>query len=125
MLFRKFNNLTIKGTMISRDFMKKGFAFILAVFLAFGAAYGNAEDANDYTRLLELIQLDDQQQPLYVFNDFEKEFDKASHRATRQYFKEHPGLIQRIKDKLEGGKLRWKLRNLKHRLLFVPENRTE
>jgi hypothetical protein len=34
-------------------------------------------------------------------------------------------LIQRIKDKLEGGKLRWKLRNLKHRLLFVPENRAE
>jgi hypothetical protein len=125
MLFREFNILTIKGMMISREFMKKGFAFILPVFLAFGAAHGNAENADDYNRLLEFIQLDDQQQPLYVFNDFEEEFDKASHRATRQYFKEHPGLIQRIKAKLEGGKLRWKLRDLKHRLLFVPENRTE
>lgn len=125
MLLRECNMPTIKQTMISREFMKKGFAFILPVFLAFGAAHGNAEVASDYKRLLELIQLDDQQEPLYVFNDFEEEFDKASYGATRQYFKEHPGLIQRIKHKLEGGKLRWKLRNLKHRLLFVPENRTE
>ncbi|MDH3723063.1 MAG: hypothetical protein OET57_11715 [Desulfobacteraceae bacterium] len=125
MLFCKSGIVKIKRLMISRRLISKGFAFTLPFFLAFGATYGNAENADDYTRLLELIQLDDQQQPLYVFNDFEEEFDKASHRATQQYFKEHPGLIQRIKDKLEGGKLRWKLRNLKHRLLFVPENRAE
>lgn len=125
MLFRESDIVKIKRMMTSRWLMNKRFAFILSVFLAFGAVYGNAEVADDYSRLLELIQLDDQQQPLYVFNDFEEEFDKASHRATRQYFKEHPDLIQRIKAKLEGGKLRWKLRNLKHRLLFVPENRTE
>jgi hypothetical protein len=95
------------------------------VFLALGAANSGAEIGDDFARLLELIQLDDQKKPLYVFNDFEEEFDKASHQATRQYFKEHPGLLKRIKDKLEGGKLRWKLRKLKHRLLFVPENRTE
>lgn len=94
-------------------------------FLAFAAGYGHAEVFGDYTRLLELIQLEDKQKPLYVFNDFEEEFDKASYQASRQYFKEHPGLLQRIKHKLEGGKLRWELRNLKHRLLFVPENRTE
>ena len=105
--------------------MNKRFVFMLSVFLAFGAVCGNAEAADDYTRLFELIQLDDQQQPLYVFNDFEEEFDKASHRATREYFNEHPGLVQRIKDKLKAGKLRWRLKNLKHRLLFVPENRAE
>ena len=125
MLFRESGIAKIKRLMIFRRLISKGFAFILPFFLAFGATYGNTEVADDYTRLLEFIQLDDQQQPLYVFNDFEEEFDEASHRATRQYFKEHPGLIQRIKDKLEGGKLRWKLKKLKHRLLFVPENRTE
>ncbi|MEJ2729809.1 MAG: hypothetical protein P8185_15110 [Deltaproteobacteria bacterium] len=103
----------------------KGAAIILTVFLALGSANAGAEVADDYARLLEFIQLDDQQQPLYVFNDFEEEFDKDSHQATRQYFKEHPGLIQRIKEKLQGGKLRWKLRKMKHRLLFVPEKRTE
>jgi hypothetical protein len=90
--------IRIKRMMISRLFSKKGFTIMMTVFLAFVFVNGQAEVADDYTRLLELI---------------------------RQYFKEHPGLIQRIKAKLEGGKLRWKLRNLKHRLLFVPENRTE
>lgn len=105
--------------------LSKEFIFILSVFLAFGSACGNAENTNDYTRLLELIQLEDRQQPLYAFNDFEEDFDKASYRATRQYLNAHPGLIERIKRTLKGGKLRWKLKNMKHRLLFVPENRTE
>ena len=82
MLFCKSGIVKIKRLMISRRLISKGFAFTLPFFLAFGATYGNAENADDYTRLLELIQLDDQQQPLYVFNDFEEEFDKASHRAT-------------------------------------------
>ena len=114
----------IFGRLINKMINKK-FAIIISVFLTVGVVNGHAEVADDYSRLLELIQLDDQQQPLIVFNDFEEEFDKDSHRATRQYFKENPGLIQRIKDKLKGGKLRWKLKNLKHRLLFVPENRSE
>jgi hypothetical protein len=105
--------------------MKKRFAFLLSVFLTFGVALCEAEVADDYARLLEFIELDDQQQPLYVFNDFAEDFDEASHQATRQYFNEHPGLLQRIKNKLEGGKLRWKLRKMKHRLLFVPEKRAE
>ncbi|MGD8666019.1 MAG: hypothetical protein PVI38_04465 [Desulfobacterales bacterium] len=105
--------------------LNKGFFFISSFFWAFGPACGNAEITNDYTRLLELIQLDDRQQPLYAFNDFEEDFDRASYRATRQYLNEHPGLIERIKRTLKGGKLRWKLKNLKHRLLFVPENRPE
>jgi hypothetical protein len=116
----QINPLLLFGGMII-----KGVAFMLTVFLALGAANAGAEVADDYARLLEFIQLDDQQQPLYVFNDYEEEFDKDSHQATRQYFKEHPGLIQRIKDKLNGGKLQWKLRKMKHRLLFVPEKRTE
>ena len=125
MISREGGMFQINPLLMFRGLIIKGVAFIPIVFLALGAANAGTEVAEDYARLLELIQLDDQQQPLYVFNDFEEEFDKASHRATRQYFKERPGLIQRIKDKLEGGKLRWKLRDLKHRLLFVPENRTE
>ncbi|MBW2469972.1 MAG: hypothetical protein JRE62_11770 [Deltaproteobacteria bacterium] len=105
--------------------LSNGFIFILSFFLSFGPACGNAENTNDYTRLLELIQLDDRQQPLYPFNDFEEDFDRASYRATQQYFNEHPGLIERIKRSLKGGKLQWKLKNLKHRLLFVPESRPE
>ncbi|NIV98344.1 hypothetical protein GWN26_04000, partial [Candidatus Saccharibacteria bacterium] len=125
MLFDASGNIRSSRVMIFGWLINKGFALIITVFMALASVNSYAEAAGDYSRLLEFIQLDDQQQPLYVFNDFEEEFDKASHRATRQYFKENPGLIQRIKDKLKGGKLRWKLKNLKHRLLFVPENRAE
>jgi hypothetical protein len=105
--------------------LAQGFVLILLIFAVGETVCGNAEIPNDYRRLIQLIQLDDRQQPLYAFNDFEENFDRASYLATRQYFNEHPGLIQRVKNKLEGGKLRWKLRNLKRRLLFVPENRPE
>lgn len=111
--------------MLYKRLLNIGFIFILAVFWAISPDSAGAEITEDYTRLLEFIQLEDRQQPLFAFGDFEEGFDAASYRATRQYFKEHPGLIQRVKDKLEGGKLRWKLKNLKHRLMFVPENRPE
>lgn len=116
---------TCKQKVLYKRLLNIGFIFILPVFWAMGPDCAGAEITEDYTRLLELIQLDDRQKPLYAFNDFEENFDKSSYRATRQYFKEHPDLIQGVKDKLEGGKLRWKLKNLKHRLLFVPENRPE
>jgi hypothetical protein len=125
MLFGTNGMIRMMQTVISRQLIYTASVIMIPVFLAFGSVNGHAEVTEDYSRLIDLILLDDQQQPLYVFNDFEEEFDKASHRATRQYFNENPGLIQRIKDKLKGGKLRWQLKNLKHRLLFVPENRTE
>jgi hypothetical protein len=125
MLFGTSGIIRLMQMVISRQLIYTASVIMIPVFLAFGSVNGHAEVTEDYSRLIDLILLDDQQQPLYVFNDFEEEFDTASHRATRQYFKENPGLIQRIKDKLKGGKLRWKLKNLKHRLLFVPENRTE
>jgi hypothetical protein len=101
-------------------------AFFIPFFLNTSCfTHRTLESSKNYTRLVELIQLEDRNQPLYTFNDFDAEFDKASHRASRQYFKDHPGLIARIKNELNGGRLRWKLRNLKHRLVFVPENRTE
>jgi len=104
----------------------KAAALFFSIFLSPACSTGQSlERSQNYARLFELIQLKDQTQPLYVFNDFEEDFDRGSYRATRQYFKEHPGLVQRIKAKLKGGNLRWKLRNLKHRLLFVPESRAE
>lgn len=104
----------------------KATALSFFIFLSISCSSGQSlERSQDYSRLFELIQLKDQTQPLYAFNDFEEEFDTDSYQATRQYFKEHPGLVQRIKAQLGGGTLRWKLRNLRHRLLFVPENRTE
>ena len=125
MFFVEGRIIKLKQMVISRKLLNKCAFFILPFFLVFTVEYCRAEVFDEYTRLLELIQLEDKQWPLYIFNDFEEEFDKASYRATRKYIEEHPGLIQRVRNKLEGGKLRWKLKKLKHRLLFVPEKRRE
>ena len=96
--------------------------FALSTITTAGAA---SPDTKDYSRLIEFINLKDRLVPLYAFSDFDDEFDKESHRASFQYFNTHPGVLQKIREKLGRGKLRWKLSSLKHRLLFVPENRKE
>jgi hypothetical protein len=80
---------------------------------------------DDYSALVDLIELEDKEKPLYVFNDFEREFDDDSHRANLDYFNQHPELIRRIKKELGGREIRWRLDSLMHRLLFVPETRRE
>lgn len=79
----------------------------------------------DYSRLLDLIRLEDHQEPLYAFNAFEERFDPAGHRMFLRYFNEHPNLVQKIKADLGAARLKWKLGSLEKRLLFVPENRPE
>jgi len=80
---------------------------------------------SDYTRLVDLIELEDREKPLYVFSDFEREFDEDSHEANLDYFNQHPQLIERIRKEFGGEEIRWRLDTLMHRLLFVPETRKE
>jgi hypothetical protein len=110
---------------MSRRLIRKTTIIAIFVLAAVSAAQAASPGAKDYSRLIEFINLEDRLQPLYVFNDFDDEFDKESHRASVEYFNEHPGLLQKIKEKLGRSTLRWKLDGLKHRLLFVPENRKE
>jgi hypothetical protein len=63
--------------------------------------------------------------PPLVFDDFVKEFEKEPHQASLEYFDENPGLIRRIRSDLGGGPVRWRLEELEHRQLFVPEKRRE
>jgi hypothetical protein len=81
--------------------------------------------SKDYIRLVDLIELEDKEKPLYVFSDFEREFDGDSHQANLDYFNQHPELIRRIRKELGGREIRWRLDSLMHRLLFVPETRGE
>jgi hypothetical protein len=87
--------------------------------------YANLLFSQDYSHLVELIKLEDRETPLYVFNDFENEFDEKSHKANLEYVNDHPDLIMRIKEDLGGGEIRWRLDTFMHRLLFVPEVRKE
>ena len=79
----------------------------------------------DYSRLIELIRLEDREGPFYVFNAFAPEPENACLKATLEYFKEHQPLVNKIRADLHTSSMRWELKNLKHRLLFVPETRYE
>lgn len=111
-----------------RKFPKWKFLFrillstVLLILTSLMTIYGLAFP-NDYIRLVDLIELEDKEKPLYVFSDFEREFDEDSHEANLDYFNQHPELIERIRNELGGGEIRWRLDTLMHRLLFVPETR--
>ena len=79
----------------------------------------------NYSRLVEYIQLQDSEAPLYVFEDYGEGFDTASHKANLEYLNSHPDLIKKIRSDLEDTSLRWGLKRLRHRLVFVPERRKE
>ena len=79
----------------------------------------------DYSRLVELIKIEDKQKPLYVFHDFEDDFDAEVHRAALDHFNRHPDLIRDIKADLGATSVRWRLADLEYRVSFVPEKRAE
>ena len=79
----------------------------------------------DYSRLVDFIGLTDLEKPLLVFKDFQDEFDEASHKANLEYFTDNHDLITKIYQDLGSDEVRWKLDNLMHRLVFVPERREE
>ena len=81
--------------------------------------------ASNYSRLVELIRLEDKVEPVYVFNDFEETIDKAGIKYTKDYLSNRKDLIRKIRRDLGGDSLRWKLDNFKQRLVFVPETRDE
>jgi hypothetical protein len=77
----------------------------------------------DYSSLLDLITLEDKENPLYVFYDFNEDYDEQSHEASLEFFSEHPQLLDRIRRDLEAETLRWRLDHMEYRLVFVPEKR--
>ena len=97
---------------------------VLLILTSLMTNYGLAFP-NNYARLVDLIELEDKEKPLYVFSDFEREFDEDSHEANLDYFSQHPELIERIRKELGVEEIRWRLDTLMHRLLFVPETRKQ
>jgi hypothetical protein len=98
---------------------------VLPLVLASCGWYHPARPTADYSRLVELIRLEDKYQPLVAFSDFEEKFDTECHHASMGYFNENPQMIEKIKADLGGPKLKWKLDSLEKRLVFVPEDRED
>jgi len=98
---------------------------VFVTFLSFYLVRAETVTPANYSRLIEFIQLQDREAPLYIFEDYEEGFDTTSHKANLEYLNSHPGLIKKIRSDLKGTSLRWGLKRLRHRLVFVPEKRKE
>jgi len=101
----------------------------IVLTLIFGASLlwhrYNLETQRDYSPLIDLIKLEDQEEPLFVFADSEGAFAEISHGVSLEYFNNHPALIRKIQKALGGGGIQWRLDYVASRLLFVPEDRGE
>lgn len=104
--------------------------FIILIFsILFTIGVAVIESASDssinYGRLMELIKLEDKGSGFFAFNDFENSFDQDLHKASIEYFNEHPDLVKKIRADLDHQPIRWRMENISQRLLYVPETREE
>jgi hypothetical protein len=96
------------------------FSILLTIVLLSGISCAHP-DRKDYSRLKDLVRVEDQKTPLFVFKESKGEFDPDIHKASIEYFENHPALLQKIKTDLACETPRWRLDRVNHRLLFVPE----
>ena len=101
--------------------------FLFCIILSASAckSFPEQDDSEDYSRLLELMRLEDKNGPLYAFNDFEEKFDRECHEASLDYLNQNPAIIEKIKSDLDSDLLKWEMVSLKRRYLFVPEKRRQ
>jgi hypothetical protein len=116
----------VKGLKITRTGFLKVAILIKLLFIPISfIPHYTFPTSKNYSRLIGFIKLQDKEAPFYAFNGFEEGFDEDSHKANLEYFDENPELIRKIQKNLGCSELQWRLDNLKHRLLFVPETREE
>ena len=109
----------------SSDFSVKAIFTITFFITMTGMVLASPDQPSGYSRLMELIMLDDMAEPLYPFNDFKAELDTASHGEYLTYLNEQPDVLKKIYTGLGSEKIQWKLDNISNRLLYVPEMREE
>ena len=97
---------------------------VLFVICVAGAIFAS-DSSKNYSILIDLIKLEDKQGPFFALNDFEKSFDKELHKSSIEFFDQHPDVIKKIQADLDGQPIQWRLKNISHRLMYVPETRKE
>jgi hypothetical protein len=105
---------------------------LLTILIALPGVCGHAAAStttdvggDDFSRLLEYIALDDLQDPLVVFQDHSGDFDRTLNKENIAFLNKNKELLKKIKTRLKGDSLQWKLSSSSKRRLIVPETRTE
>ena len=100
-------------------------AVILSSLFIFymGKAIFASDSPKDYSVLLDFIKFEDKQGSFLALNDFETSFDKNLNKNNIDFFNQHPQLVKKIRTDLDNQTIQWRLENMSHRLLYVPETR--
>lgn len=101
------------------------FLFSCIISCSYPPQQEGSRNSSDFSRLVELIQLENKYEPLYAFNDYQENFDPECHEASLDYLKNNPALIQQIKSDLDSTRLKWEMVKSQKRVVYVPEFRTE
>ena len=97
------------------------FPVLLVIYMA--DAIFASDSSKNYSILIDLIKLEDKQGPFFALNDFEKSFDQDLHKASIEFFDQHPDVVKKIQADLDDQPIQWRLKNISHRLMYVPETR--
>ena len=97
--------------------------FSCLLIIGMGTAIFASDLPKDYSVLLDLIKLENKQGPFLAFNNFETSFDKKLNEANIDFFNRHPQLVKKIRADLDNQPIQWRLENISHRLMYVPETR--
>jgi len=100
-------------------------ASLIFFFLIFFPDYSISGYQPNYSRLVELIKLQEIEKPFYILNNFADEAEPECLKAILKYLTEDQTFIDRLRADLHTPVLRWKIKKMEHRLLFVPETRKE
>ena len=105
-------------------------AFVLTCIIAwlilvFFASQALAFNETPLSRLFDLIGQKNMVTPLHPIGNFESNRDLSLHTANLSYLKTNHQLLEKIRGDLGEKTLRWQLKSLSSRLLYVPENRPE
>lgn len=99
--------------------------FPVLFFICMADAIFVSDSSKNYSILIDLIKLEDKQGPFFALNDFEKSFDQDLHKASIEFFNQHPDIVKKIQADLDDQPIQWRLKNISHRLMYVPETREE
>ncbi len=83
------------------------------------------DEAGAYSRLVEFILQKDMQSPSFPFNEFSVDSRPSDHEEYLDYLNGQQGLLESIYSGLGTDEVQWRLANISHRLLYVPETRKE
>jgi len=114
-----FNRFDLNRTL----FMTLCALFVLACAQPFTLAAQNG--AKPFSRLLEFAESGKLDAPYHAFEEFENSYNPQIHATNMDYLKSHPDLMEQIRTDLGAQTIKWRLKNLSHRQLYVSETRTE